>query len=184
MSQTFEERFIQYLQSLQTDRGKLAILRKGLIENQAQATWPLLSRFIDFEKQYQIKAIQTVAGLFAHHPKAVDHGNIGSLCFQLLDSEEKQKLESGESGTISRNFQYALSANNDEIFPRVRRLIFRAKANEKIICVNYVQLTSDLLAWNNSFKKEKIKLAWGKEFWKTHADKALDASDTEVVNND
>ncbi|MCK9609137.1 MAG: type I-E CRISPR-associated protein Cse2/CasB [Methylomonas sp.] len=183
MSHVFEERFIQYLQNLQTDRGKMATLRKGLIESQAQATWALLSRFVDFDRPYQIKTIQTVAGLFAHHSKTADHGNIGSLCFQLLDSDEKQKLASGESGTISRNFQYALAANNDEILLRVRKLIFRAKANEKVIGVNYVQLTADLLAWNNSFKKEKIKLAWGKEFWKVYADIDSDEA-AEVVNND
>ncbi len=69
MSLRFADAFVQYLKSMDGDRGKLATLRKGLIENQAQATWPLLSRFINFENPYQIKVVQTVAGLFAHHPK-------------------------------------------------------------------------------------------------------------------
>ncbi len=166
MSQTFTEGFVQYLQSMQSDRGKLATLRKGLIENQAQATWPLLSRFVNFDKPYQMKALQTVAGLFAHHPKNANTGNFGRLCYQLLDSDEKQKMAKGESGPISRNFQYALAANGDEIFARIKRLVLRAKRDE--IPVNYVQLTQDLLNWN-SYKKEKIKLAWGKEFWKVNA---------------
>lgn len=183
MSQTFVESFVQYLQNIESDRGKMATLRKGLIENQAQATWPLLSRFVNFDNPYQIKVIQTVAGLFAHHAKITDSGNMGSLCFQLLDKEEKQKLASGESGTISRNFQYALAANNDEIFPRVRRLIFRAKANETPIRVNYVQLTSDLLDWN-SYKKERIKLAWGREFWKIQFEKETAEQGEEVASND
>ena len=92
MSQTFAEAFVQYLQSMNGDRGKLATLRKGLIENQAQATWPLLSRFINFDSPYQIKALQTLAGLYAHHPKNTSSGNFGSLCRQLLGSEEKQKI--------------------------------------------------------------------------------------------
>ena len=111
MSQTFAEGFVTYLQNMDGDRGKLATLRKGLIENQAQAAWPLLSRFLDFDSSYQIKALQTIAGLFAHHPKNADSGNFGSLCHQLLDSEEKQKIANGESGPISRHFQYALAAN-------------------------------------------------------------------------
>jgi len=170
MSQTFTEGFVQYLQSMQSDRGKLATLRKGLIENQAQATWPLLNRFINFDNPYQMKALQTVAGLFAHHPKNANKGNFGSLCYQLLDSDEKQKMAKGESGPISRNFQYAIAANGDEIFARVKRLVLRAKSNKKPIPVNYVQLTQDLLNWNSyaDYKKEKIKLTWGKEFWKVN----------------
>jgi CRISPR type I-E-associated protein CasB/Cse2 len=183
MSQAFAENFVQYLQSIQSDRGKMATLRKGLIENQAQATWPLLNRFINYDNPYQIKAIQTVAGLFAHHPKTTNTGNIGSLCFLLLDSKEKQDIASGETGPVSRNFQYALAANNDEIFPRVRRLILRIKAKGEDIPVNYVQLADDLLSWN-SFKKDRIKLAWGKEFWKVHAEAEHTEADKEISNND
>ena len=132
MSQTFAEDFVKHLQSMDGDRGKLATLRKGLIENQAQATWPLLSRFINFDSPYQIKALQTVAGLFAQHPKKTNSGNFGSLCHQLLDLEEKQKIAQGESGPISQHFQYALAANGEEIFPRVRRLVLRAKKDDTI----------------------------------------------------
>ncbi len=167
MSQTFTEGFVQYLQSIQNDRGKLAILRKGLIDTQAQATWPLLSRFINFDKPYQIKAMQTVAGLFAHHPKVTHLGNFGSLCYLLLDTDEKQKMTKGESGPVSRNFQYTLAANGDEIFSRVRRLVLRVKRDD--IPVNYIQLTHDLLDWKSN-KKDRIKLAWGKEFWKVDAE--------------
>jgi CRISPR type I-E-associated protein CasB/Cse2 len=168
MSQTFAESFVTYLQSMKGDRGKLATLRKGLIENQAQATWPLLSRFLDFDSSYQIKALQTIAGLFAHHPKNADSGNFGNLCHQLLDSEEEQKITDGESGPISRHFQYALAATGEEIFPRVRRLVLRAKKDE--IPVNYIQLVKDLLGWH-SYKKDRIKFAWGKAFWQVNAEK-------------
>lgn len=164
MSQTFAENFVKYLQGMADDRGKLATLRKGLIENQAQATWPLLSRFINFDRPYQINALQTIAGLFAHHPKHAGSGNFGSLCHQLLDTDEKQKIAQGESGPISRHFQYALAANGAEIFPRVRRLVLRAKKDA--IPVNYIQLIKDLLGWQSSYKKDRIKLAWGKAFWK------------------
>lgn len=182
MSQTFAEDFVKYLQSMDGDRGKMATLRKGLIENQAQATWPLLSRFINFDNPYQIKALQTIAGLFAHHPKNTSGGNFGSLCHQLLDTDEKEKIAQGESGPISRHFQYALAANGEEIFPRVRRLVLRAKKDE--ISVNYIQLAEDLLDWRSSYKKNRIKLAWGKAFWKVNAETEGEKPESEGGAND
>lgn len=182
MNQTFAEGFVQYLQSIDSDRGKLATLRKGLIENQAQATWPLLNRFINFDRPYQIKALQTIAGLYAHHPKNARNGNFGSLCCQLLDADEKQKIAQGESGPVSRHFQYALAANGAEIFPRVRRLVLRAKKDD--IPVNYIQLVNDLLGWPRSYQKDRIKLAWGKAFWKVNVEKEDEKSESEADTND
>jgi len=182
MSQTFAENFVKYLQGMAGDRGKLATLRKGLIENQAQATWPLLSRFINFDRPYEIKALQTVAGLFAHHPKNTGSGNFGSLCHQLLDTDEKQKIAQGESGPISKHFQYALAADTEEIFPRVRRLVMRAQKDD--IPVNYIQLVNDLLGWQSSYKKERIKLAWGKAFWIVNVEKDNETPGNEVAAND
>lgn len=182
MNLTFAKGFVLYLQSMDGDRGKLAILRKGLIENQSQATWPLLNRFINFDSPYQIKALQTIAGLYAHHPKNTDTGNFGSLCNRLLDADEKQKMGQGESGPISRHFQYALAANGEEIFPRVRRLVLRAKKND--ISVNYIQLIKDLLGWQSSYKKERIKLAWGKAFWTVDVSEDDETPESEVAVND
>lgn len=182
MSRKFAENFIKYLQNMDGDRGKMATLRKGLVENQAQATWPLLSRFINFDRPYQIKALQTVAGLFAHHSKNTSSGNFGSLCYQLLDKDEKEKIAKGESGPISRHFQYALAANGDEIFPRVRRLVLRAKKDE--ISVNYIRLADDLLGWQYSYNKNRIKLAWGKAFWKANTEKEEEKPESKGGAND
>ena len=182
MSQIFAENFIKYLQNMDGDRGKMATLRKGLVENQAQATWPLLSRFINFDRPYQIKVLQTVAGLFAHYSKNTSNGNFGSLCYQLLDKDEKEKIAKGETGPISRHFQYALAANGDEIFSRVRRLVLRAKKDE--IPVNYIQLADDLLGWQSSYKKNRIKLSWGKTFWKANAEKEEEKPESKGGAND
>ncbi|MBU0464950.1 MAG: type I-E CRISPR-associated protein Cse2/CasB [Proteobacteria bacterium] len=181
MSQTFARGFVNYLQSMDGERGKLATLRKGLIDNQAQATWPLLNRFLDFDNSYQIKVLQTIGGLFAHHPVNTNSGNFGSLCCQLLSPEEKQKITDGESGPISRHFQYALAANGAEIFPRVRRLVLRAKKDE--IPVNYIQLADDLLGWQ-SYKKDRIKLSWGREFWKVNLVPEDEKSESEAETHD
>jgi len=180
MGKSFAEGFIQYLQSMEADRGKLATLRKGLIDTQSQFAWPLLSRFINFDKPYRMKVLQTVAGLYAHHPQNTSSGNLGSTCFKLLDEDEKQKIAKGESGPISRNFQYVLAANGEELFPRVRRLVFRAKGDE--VPINYVQLTKDLLDWQ--YKKDRIKPAWGKEFWKVSNEAKFGEQESEANTDD
>ena len=182
MSGTFTESFIQHLKEISEDRGKLATLRKGLIENQSQATWPLLSRFMNFDRPYQIKTLQTVAGLFAHHPSSCDTGNFGTVCYNMLDTDEKQKITQGESGPISRHFHYVLAADGEEIFPRIRRLILRAKREE--IPINYVQLTEDLLGWQSSYRKNRIKLTWGKSFWKANTETEVESKESEVDEND
>lgn len=176
MSQSFAEGFIQYLQNVVEDRGKMATLRKGLIESQRHLTWPLLFRFIDFDRPYHIRALQTIAGIFAHHPKNSDQGNFGTMCHKMLDAEEMEKIAKGETGPISRHFQYALAANGEEIFPRVRRMVMHAKQDE--ISINYVQLTKDLLGWNSSFQKDKIKLRWGKAFWKADTQANVETSES------
>lgn len=168
MSQPFADSFIDYLQSMTEDRGKMAILRKGLIENQSHATWILLGRFLNFDNPYQIKSLQTIAGLFAHHPETTEKGNFGSICRQMLDPEEIQKISQGESGPITGHFQYVLSADGMEIFPRIRRLILRAKKDR--IPVNYVRLTLDLLSWKSPYGKDRVRLSWGKEFWKMNTE--------------
>ncbi|MBU0992011.1 MAG: type I-E CRISPR-associated protein Cse2/CasB [Proteobacteria bacterium] len=183
MSQTFEENFVQSLEKMSDDRGKLATLRRGLIDNQAHTTWPLLSRFMNFNNPYQIKLLQTVAGLYGHHTKTTTKGNFGDLCYLLLDNEEKEKIFKGESGPISRNFQYVMAARGEEIFSRVRRLVLRAKREE--IPVNYIQLARDLFGWQSPYKKEKVKLKWGKAFWKINSElQSEDAADMTGGVND
>lgn len=176
MTQSFSESFVNYLQSMKDDRGKLAVLRKGLNANQAHASWPLLAPFLDFDKPYLVKTLQTVGGLYAYHVHHVEGVNVGKLCRGLLDEEEKQKLTSGESGPISRNFQYVLAADGEEVFARVKRLVFRAKQDG--VGLDYVCLLDDLRAWND-YRKEKVKLNWGKEFWKitnTEANESMESN--------
>lgn len=182
MNQKFTESFVHHLEGMASDRGKLATLRKGLIENQAQAAWLLINQFMNFDRPYQTKALQTVGGLFGHHPKNTDTGNFGSLCHQMIDADEKQKMAQGESGPISRHFQYALAANGEEIFPRVRRLVLRAKRDE--IPINYTQLLDDLLGWESTYRKERIKLSWGKAFWKMMTEPEPENTEGEVIEND
>lgn len=182
MSESFSGNFIRYLEEIGKERSNLATLRKGLVENQSQATWPLLSRFMNFDSSYHIKTLQTVAGVFGHHPVTSETGNFGNICYELLGDDEKQKMDKGESGPITKHFQFVMAADGDEIFPRIRRLLLRAKRED--IPVNYVQLTEDLLGWQSSYRRYKIKLSWGKSFWKAVATPEEDQEKSEVNNYD
>lgn len=167
---------IEFLMRNKDDRGKMATLRKGLIPHQAQYTWPLLHPFGGVGHQYSAKVVQTVAGLFAHHPNNTEHSNFGDLCRELLDKKEIEEMQTGEVGPVSRHFQYVLAADGEEIFARVSRLVRRAKQND--IPVNYQQLLDDLTAWN-SYRKERIKTQWGKNFWTINAEESTDAAISE-----
>jgi len=168
---------IEFLKRNQNDRGKMATLRKGLITHQAQYTWPLLHPYGGVGHQYQARVIQTIAGLFAHYPNNTDKGsNFGDICRQLLDDDEVKKIKEGESGSVSKHFQYVLAADAEEIFARVSRLVRRAKRDD--IPVNYQQLQDDLTGWN-SYRKEGIKTRWGLQFWTIHAEEGTDAAISE-----
>ncbi|MDD2661109.1 MAG: type I-E CRISPR-associated protein Cse2/CasB [Methylococcales bacterium] len=167
---------IEFLMHGKDDRGKMATLRKGLIAHQAQYTWPLLNPFGGVGNQYNARVIQTIAGLFAHHPNNTDKGNFGDLCRELLDDDEIKKMKEGKSGPISKHFQYVLAADGEEIFARVSRLVRRAKRDD--IPVNYQQLLDDLSSWN-SYRKEGIKTRWGLQFWTIHAEESTDAEISE-----
>jgi CRISPR type I-E-associated protein CasB/Cse2 len=164
---------IEFLQRNKNDRGKMATLRKGLIAHQAQYTWPLLNPFGGVGYQYQARVIQTIAGLFAHHPTNTDKGNFGDLCRKLLDDNERENILKGESGSISKHFQYVLAADGEEIFARVSRLVRRAKRDD--IPINYQRLLDDLTGWE-SYRKDGIKTQWGLAFWTTHVEEGTDVA--------
>jgi len=170
---------IEFLMRNKDDRGKMATLRKALIPHQAQYTWPLLHPYGGVGDKYKARAIQTIAGLFAYHPNNTDkEENFGNLCRQLLDDDEIKKMREGESGPISKHFQYVLAADGEEIFARVSRIVRRAKRSDSPLPVNYQQLLNDLTDWN-SYKKEWIKTDWGKSFWTIHAEESTDAEISE-----
>ena len=59
----------------------------------------------------------------------------------------------------------------------------RAKREE--IPVNYIQLARDLFGWQSPYKKDKIKLNWGKAFWQVNAElETEDAADATGGDND
>ena len=167
------ERLLAFLRNHKEDRGVMANLRCALVENKRYRAWPILGRFGGIGEKFSEKTVQTIAGLYATHPKETDNGDFGALCRKLLSDEESKKLASGtELGPLSRRFQHLLAADKDEILDRIVRFVLRAKAED--IPVNYEQLYEDLLAWE--YRAEQVRVRWARNFWVPEAKSEVEPS--------
>ncbi len=148
-------RFLNYLRRLKNDRGAMADLRRTLAPAQRHRAWPLLARFGGIDEA----RFETVAGLFAHHPRETTAGNLGTTCRQL----------SGEHNTFEGRFRRLLSCDRDNICEHIRPVVFAAAA--KGMHVNYEQLFTDLWYWSDA-----VKARWATEFWGAPAEEDVVAA--------
>ena len=144
--------FLDYLEKRKQDRGVMADLRCALIPAKRFRAYPYLARFGGIDSP-NARVIQTIAGLYAHHPVTASTGNIGLLCSRMCSKEEDRT-----TGAMAKRFQYLLAASREEICERIIRIILRAKAER--LAVNYQQLYTDLLYWN-----DRVKTRWAAAFW-------------------
>lgn len=164
MSQNTKERLLKFLRDCRDkdDRATLANLRCALRDKLKHRAWPILARFggiDDYAKEYdhQAKVVQTVAGLFAVHPKDDSIGDFGLTCRNLMRDDEKL-YDPKDVGPIGRRFQQLLSSEREEVCARVIRFVLRMKAQD--VPVNYDELFDDLLDWG-----VRIKAKWAGSFW-------------------
>ena len=66
----------------------MATLRCGLVESTEMRAWPLLAHLDGIGSSQRARAVRTVAGLFALHPRDCSSGNMGTVCRQLCGSDE------------------------------------------------------------------------------------------------
>lgn len=137
-------RLLAYLRQLKNDRGKMADLRCALSPARLPRAWPLLARVGGIGNP----RIETVAGLFAHHPDETHVGNMGTTCRRLAAANQ----------SFDGRFRRLLSCDRDEICERLRPVVLAAKA--KGIEVNYEQLFADLWYWSDN-----VKARWAREYW-------------------
>lgn len=158
---------LDFLRVRSNDRGVLADLRGALVDSKRHRVWPILAAFGGVGDDWRALCVQTVAGLYALHPKEAQVGDLGTTCRALLSDDEHQKLyETREVGPLSRRFQHLLAADGDEVFGRVMRLVMRAKSDD--VPVNYEQLLQDLKDWQ--YKPEAVRVRWAKSFWVPHVE--------------
>lgn len=164
MSHGTKDRLLKFLRECRDrdDRTTLANLRCALRNNLKHRAWPILARFggiDDHMKEYDhhAKVVQTIAGLFATHPKETSDANFGLRCRGLMRDDEKL-YDPKDVGPVARRFQHLLSSEREEICDRVIRFVLRMKAED--IPVNYEELFDDLLYW-----RDKFKAKWAGNFW-------------------
>lgn len=153
---------LDFLRARANDRGLLADLRCALVESKRHRAWPVLAAFSGVGDDWKALCVQTVAGLYAMHPKETAQGDFGTTCRALLSDDERQNLhDAREVGPLSRRFQHLLAAEREEVFERVTRLVMRAKTEEAP--VNYERLYDDLMKWQ--YNPESVRVRWAKSFW-------------------
>ncbi|MBI5359560.1 MAG: type I-E CRISPR-associated protein Cse2/CasB [Planctomycetes bacterium] len=164
MSQDTKDRLLKFLRECRErdDRATFANLRCALRDNLKHRAWPILARFggiDDSTKDYDhyAKVVQTIAGLFAAHPKEISNVDFGLECRGLMRDDEKL-YDPKDVGPVGKRFQYLLSSEREEICDRVIRFVLRMKAQD--IPVNYDELFDGLLYWG-----DKAKAKWAGSFW-------------------
>jgi len=137
-------RLLSYLRRLKNDRGAMAELRCALSPAKLPRAWSLLGRVGGIGNP----RVETIAGLFAHHPDETTKGNLGKTCLQL--SEQNESFDS--------RFRRLLGCDREEICVMVRPVVLAA--GSKGIPINYEVLFADLCYWGDN-----VKARWAKEYW-------------------
>ncbi len=147
--------FLEFLRRYQKDRGALANLRGALTEARRPNAWPLLG---GFPGAIGNPAYETVAGLWAADPEGnCATGNLGNTLAALV----------GEHNSFEGRFKRLLACDPDELPARVAPVVRAAQA--KGVRVNYAQILSDLLHWDDD-----RRTAWAKAFWGAPEDEAVE----------
>jgi CRISPR system Cascade subunit CasB len=155
------KRILGYLRKLKEDRGAMAELRCALSPTKLPRAWPLLGRLGGIGNS----RIETIAGLFAHHPDETTSGNLGTTCLRL-----KKAFDSRDT-----RFRRLLGCDWEDICTMVRPVVLAAKS--KRIPINYETLFADLCYWGDN-----VKARWAKEYWGTQESEeeaALSPEETE-----
>lgn len=161
---------LEFLRARSNDRGLMADLRCALVESKRHRAWPALAALGGVGDDWRAMCVQTVAGLYATHPKEASEGDFGTTCRALLSDDERKTLhEAREVGPLSRRFQHLLAADREEVFGRVVRLVMRAKSED--MPVNYGCLHDDLMKWQ--FNPEAVRVRWAKSFWVPHVEEVV-----------
>ena len=147
MNNDVEQRSIKllsYLRTLKDNRGAMADLRCAVSDTRRHRAWPWLAAVGGIESA----VIETVAGLYAHHPEETQDGNFGTTCRQL----------SSEHSSFDMRFRRLLACDKEDIGEHLRPVVLAAKA--KGVRINFEKLFTDLTFWG-----EKVKARWAKEYW-------------------
>jgi hypothetical protein len=129
----------------------MANLRGGLSETRRPTAWPLLAGFPD---AIGSPPFETVAGLWADGADlSTDGGNLGDTMAALMKT----------NNSFEGRFKRFLTCDREEIAAHVAPAVHAAQA--KGLRVNYTQLLSDLIYWDDD-----VKVRWARSFWATSSE--------------
>ncbi len=173
------ERASAYLGALRrilNDRGRLAALRRGLIDNPRMQVdaWPVVASLGGDISQPIFLAI---ASLYAKHPMESRARTFGETCraVALNDSSDRNLPESYE-----RRFRRLLACGDtDDVIGQLRSWV--ALAASKKIGINYEGVFADLWIWQ--WYSDDIRVRWAKSFWPAAAGNPQDPrTDSDAIS--
>jgi len=157
--------FVNYLEGRREDRGMLAALRRGLGRPPGTATemYRYVVPWLSADAPpWQENAYYVIAALFAYHPAAGGHGNMGGHF-------ARARQQSGDDTALERRFTALLAAHPDDLDFYLRQAISFLKSKE--IPVDWNQLLRDVFQWGHPDRY--VQQQWARAFWgRTTSDEA------------
>lgn len=150
--------FVGALRRARADRGKVAALRRGLVDNPRLHVdaWPVIAGLGGDIGQ---PAYVAIAALYASHPEESTAHNFGEACRRIAQADGKDIPESFE-----RRFRRLLACDGaEDVIGQLRSWIRLAASRG--VGVNYESLMNDLLWWNRSADRTKVE--WARSFWQS-----------------
>lgn len=156
-------RFLAALRRAQTDRGKMASLRRAASPATERQAWPVIH---SLGEDIRNQAALTVGALFAEHP-VEDPGalSFGATCRRIATDNG---IDHNIPESFERRFRRLLACDSvADVTGQLKSWIRFAAA--KGIGVNYERLFNDLAYWHNS--AEEIRIRWAVGFWPARPEK-------------
>ncbi len=140
------------------DRGVLADLRCGFVEQRASKCWPHIANFCDLRNDLERNVWEFVAAGSATVLGTKTTGNMGMTLRKIaLGQGGKDGLSSFEP-----RFRRILGARSAQVVCQLLRGVIRA-AKAKSVDINFRTLYWDLIHWNQ--ESRKVRESWATAFW-------------------
>ena len=153
---TLIQRFLAHLGDLTNDRGVMADLRHGLSKTTEYRAWPHVAPWCRLDHERERRIWLTVAAGFAIHQQTAPTGNMGAVMRALATGGGR-----GAEGlaTFDARFRRFLSCSSPtEVCDHLGGVLRAAERNG--VAVNFAQLFTDLVYWN-----DRVKVEWATEYW-------------------
>ncbi|MFQ3659692.1 MAG: type I-E CRISPR-associated protein Cse2/CasB [Anaerolineae bacterium] len=156
---TYEHPLVAYLLAHQDNRAMLAALRRGLgmPPGEAPDMLPFVVPFVNYSGWSETVAY-VIASLFGLHPSHTPSGNMGAHVRRLAPNPKEDGNEA-----VERRFTALLRADAADLEYPLRQMISLLKSND--IPVNWHQLMSDVLQWNDPERRRNVVRRWASSFW-------------------